>query len=221
MRVLATLIALSAATIVAAEPTLTRDEAFRQIQSEATAQSILLEASSDLEAKRYEDALAKLDALPAEQVGADPALLNARGAALVQLGRDDEARTVFNEVLQLDPTFFPARFNQGEILFQEGKYDEAAAHFLIMAQQSGPNPLLKFKLFLSYLLAGNDLRADTALRDIRFPLDGPAWYFAQAAEQFQSGDIDAGQRLTQTARTIHKDDATSYVESLEDAGLLK
>ncbi len=215
------IILLATAPLPAAETTLSRDEAFREIQSEEVTVSILEQASDDLEAKRYEEALAKLDAIPSEQIESDPALLNARGAALVQLGRGDDASIVFNQVLQLDPTFFPARFNQGEILFQEGKYEEAATHFLGMAQQSGSNPLLKFKLFLSYLLAGNKLRADTALRDIRFPLDGPAWYFARAAEQLQAGDTAAGRRLAKAGRKIHTDDAASYVESLEDAGLLK
>ncbi len=211
---------LTTTPLLAAESALTRDEAFRKIQSEAIAQSILEEASADLEAKRYEEALAKLDAVPAEQIESDPALLNARGAVLVQLGRDDDARAVFSRVLQIDPNFFPARFNQGEVLFQEGKFDEAAAHFLGMTQQSGTNPLLKFKLFLSYLLAGNDLRANTTLRDIRFPLDGPAWYFAQAAEKLQSGDTAAGRKLAKTGRIIH-DDSSPYVESLQDAGLMK
>ncbi len=204
----------------ATSPTLTRNEAFRKIQSEVNVRQALEKTSDDLDAKRFDAALARIEALPADVRDSNPSLLNARGAALVQLDRIDEASAAFNQVLQIDPTFFPARFNIGEILFQQGKYAEAATHFRTMINNSGENPLIKFKVYLSYLLSDNEVSAEYALRNIRFPLDGPAWYFAQAASEARQGNNRKARELSATGRELHPDDSVSYVESLEDSQLL-
>ncbi len=201
-------------------PSLTRNEAFAKIQAEASSREVLERASDELEAKRFEAALARIDAIPADVRDSDPALLNARGAALVQLDRIDEASATFNQVLQIEPTFFPARFNVGEILFQQEKYAEAAAHFRAMMNDAGGNSLLKFKLYLSYLLAGEGSSADYALRNIRFPLDGPAWYFSRAALEASRGEKEKARDLAKSGTKLHADQANSYVESLEESGLL-
>jgi tetratricopeptide (TPR) repeat protein len=201
-------------------PALSRNEAFRKIQAEASGREIVAKASDELDAKRYDAALTLLDSVPGALRDADPALLNARGAALVHLNRIDEAATAFQQSLQIDPTFFPARFNVGEVLFQQEKYAEAASHFRGMINDSGNNPLLKFKLYLCLLLAGNETSADFALRNIRFPLDGPAWYFAQAASQASQGEKSKARDLAVTGRKLHPDEAASYAESLADAKLL-
>ncbi len=199
---------------------LTRNEAFRKIQSDADARNVLEKAAEDLEAKRYEAALSRIEAVPPEIRDASSALLNARGAALVQLDRIDEASVVFTQALELDPTSFPARFNVGEVLFRQEKYAEAASHFRTIIDDTGPKPLLKFKLYLSLLLAGEESSAGFALRNIRFPLDGPAWYFAQAADQAKLGDADRARDLAAAGRKLHPDDSISYADSLEDAQLL-
>ncbi|MGC1480487.1 MAG: tetratricopeptide repeat protein [Chthoniobacterales bacterium] len=202
-----------------AETELSRDEAFRKIQSNAVIAATLQEASDAVDAKRPEEALALLDNLGDSQIEANVGLLNARGATLVELDRYDEARQIFQRALAIEPDSFPVRYNLGEILFQEGNYEGAAAHFRSMSPDDGGNSLVKFKLFLCYLLA-DDIRADFALRNIRFPLDGPAWYFAQAAQAAHAGDTARGRRLAHVGSKIHDETAPNYAESLEDARLL-
>src|SRR2546423_215704 len=54
-----------------------------------------------------------------------PMSLNVRGAVAIEERRFEEGRTLCLNAMKLDPHFFPARFNLGEIPFVQGKYAEA------------------------------------------------------------------------------------------------
>ena len=51
-----------------------------------------------------------------------PVSLNILGAIAIEEGKFDEGRKLCLEALQLDPAFYPARFNLAEIPFVQGKY---------------------------------------------------------------------------------------------------
>jgi len=55
----------------------------------------------------------------------NPIARNDYGVELAALGRDDDARAVFQEALRADPADWAAYFNLGRISYQEKKYPEA------------------------------------------------------------------------------------------------
>jgi adenylate cyclase len=62
----------------------------------------------------------------------DPTLAEAhaaRGAALAELGRFEEARAAHEEALHLDPESFEVRYYFGRASFQSGRYKTAIEHF--------------------------------------------------------------------------------------------
>ena len=78
----------------------------------------------------YAEALRRLDALFNDETLAarDRATIaNKRGVALVGVGRREEARKAFEQVLELRPRFAPALVNLGNLLLEEGRLDAAVA----------------------------------------------------------------------------------------------
>jgi hypothetical protein len=84
---------------------------------------------------------------------------------------------------------------------------------------NGP-PLLRFKVLLCEILAGDKDAARSSLRTFRFPTDGAAWYFAHAAMQASDGDKKGARKLADTAREIHGDTTSLFVETLRDSKLM-
>ncbi|WP_348303339.1 tetratricopeptide repeat protein, partial [Methanothrix sp.] len=55
--------------------------------------------------------------------------LNDRGIDLAEQGRYEEGVAVFEEAIQIDPTYADSWFNKGNALYRQGKYDEAIAAY--------------------------------------------------------------------------------------------
>ncbi len=197
-----------------------RQEAYQMVEAQSRLASNLSQVQKALEDRDYEHALA----LAEESLAIDPEntlARNARGAALVQLRRYDEASVEFERILAADPDFFQAHYNLGEILFLQEKYADAAIHYRLMSNRYGETTLLKFKLFLSYLLGGDAERAASVLATIRYTIDGPAWYYAHAANFLEAGEEGQARRLLTTAGALHATDGVLYQLTLRDAGLVK
>ncbi len=197
-----------------------RETALHRIQNEALVAKLLEQSAADLKAHDYAAALKKAEAAEALQPG-NSIILNTKGAALTELKRYDEASLALDAALAADPTAFAPQFNQGEILALQKKYSDAAVQFSILQSRFGPLPLIKYKLYLCYALSGQKDRATAARLALRYPEDGPAWYFAQAVDRLQSGDRRTALRLIAAAEAIHDEDASTYRDSLRESNLLK
>jgi tetratricopeptide (TPR) repeat protein len=208
---------LSAALAWADPP---RNAAYERVRSESELNLLLDQCAKFQKEHRYDQALKAADHA-VSLAPKNPLALNAKGAVLTQMRRFEEARKIFDEAIAIDPDGLPPQFNEAEIFSMEKKYAEAAIAFHALTARFGSVPVLKFKVYLCYALAGEGDHAAEALAQINYPADGPAWYFAQAASQLLSHNNAEGRRLITTGSAIYPDEGDEYLESLHDSGLLK
>jgi len=186
-----------------------------KLSAESRLGTMMQQVVTALAKKNFEQALGLID--EASKVSPDdPTLLNARAAALLQMEKYDEAKAILESLLAENPEFFQADYNAGEILFLQGDHAGARAHFERIRGKYGDLPLLRFKILLCDLLAGNDTAAAQAARLFRFPADAPAWYFAHAALAAKAGDTREARKLMDVATEIHGKDGTAlFTETIE------
>ena len=197
-----------------------QNAAYERVRNEGEVNLLLDQCSKLQKEHRYDQALNIAD----KAVSLAPKnafVLNAKGAVLTQMRRFDEARKIFDEAIAIDPAGLPPQFNEAEILAMEKKYSEAAIAFNALTARFGNLPVLKFKVYLCYALAGEESHAAEALAKIDYPADGPAWYFSQAASQLLSHKDAEARRLIATGNAIYPDEGDEYLQSLHDTGLVK
>jgi predicted Zn-dependent protease len=197
-----------------------REAAYERLRDQELFSKLIEQAGDDLKKRHYQAALKKAETAKKLAPGNAEAL-NAQGAALVELKRYDEAAKALAAAVAADPNSLPPRYNQAEMLAMQKKYADAAAEFGLLETQFGPQPLLKYKIFLCKLLAGDTDDAAAELRGLRYPEDGAAWYFAHIADQLAAGQRSEAKRLLAAAKAIHGDETITYLESLQESGLLK
>jgi tetratricopeptide (TPR) repeat protein len=197
-----------------------RNAAYERVRAEGEVNLLLNQCSKFQKERQYDQAL-KAAEKAVSLAPKNAIALNAKGAVLTQMRRFDEARKIFDEAISIDPNGMPPQFNEAEILSMEKKYSEAAIAFHALTARFGTLPVLKFKVYLCYALAGEESHAAEALAQIAYPADGPAWYFAQAASQLLSHNEADAHRLLTTGSAIYPDGGDEYLDSLHDSGLLK
>lgn len=121
-----------------------------------------------------------------------PMSLNVRGAVAIEQRRFDEGRTLCVDAMKLDPHFFPARFNLGEIPFVQGKYAEARSIFQKLQDENPKDELLQFRIYLTYLLEKNEAAAKDGLEHVPFLSNTPIYYYSNAAWEFAHGNSKGG-----------------------------
>lgn len=174
-------------------------------------------ALADFEKKKYPEALAKLQEAEKESPD-DPFILNLIGAAYTKQKDYSTAKTYFDKALAQNPGFFPARFNVGEILFLQKQYPQALGFFTDMLRQAPGNELLQFKVVLSLIMTDQVDDARKLANRMKFPGEGPAWYYAHAAvEQKQNNKSKASEYLA-GARNFFPNQISLYNETFEDLG---
>lgn len=151
-----------------------------------------IQAASVSYAKRdFPAALKALD--EADKIKPDlPESLNLRGAIYAEQHDFDRARDTFEKALKAQPTAFLPKFNLAEILLMQKKPAEARAAFQDFRVTGANRELVQFKIVLTYLMEHNDAGAQAALREMKFPGDTAAYYFANAAWEFSQGHADKG-----------------------------
>lgn len=171
--------------------------------------------------EKFEESIERLNRADAIQINT-PIALNMRGAIATETGHYDEARDYFKKALIDFPDYFAPNFNLGEILFLEKRYAEAREHFQKMLDKTPDNELLQYKIFLSYLLEGDSDAARKAKEAIKFPSDTPAYYFANAAWEFnRKNDQDARTWIDSSLRIFGDQANLFFLRSLKDIGFVE
>lgn len=174
-------------------------------------------ALADFDAKKYDTALTKL--LEAEKTDTQSAFIqNLIGAAYTKKKDYAKAKQCFEKALDLQPGFFPAEFNVGELLFLQKQYPQALAHFVKMQNADPENELLQFKLVLCLLMTDQQEEAVKLGKRMKFPGDSPAWYFSQAAIEMKAKNKSKARGYLATAESIFPDKTSLYKETFEDLG---
>lgn len=120
-----------------------------------------------------------------------PVALNIRGAIAIEQKKYDEGRDFCLQALKADPNFYPARFNLCEIPFVQGKYKEARALLRNLLESFPKDDLVKFRIYLTFLLEKDDDAAQQHRDHVPFLSDSPVYYYTQAAWEFAHGNPTA------------------------------
>jgi tetratricopeptide (TPR) repeat protein len=172
---------------------------------------------------KLDEALAILD--EAEQRGIRSAkAFDIRGRALMELGRFDQAIQAFQAAQQTDAVTF-GRQNIGDALMRQKRWGEARAAYQAAIKTSNVlvvNERLRFATLMTYLASGDEEGAQRALKDLPFPTETSAYYYAQAAWAFAHGDTREGRRWVERAEDIHKPRSRAwFARHLYEFGWLK
>ena len=148
--------------------------------------------------------------------------VNIRAAVAIEEKKFDEGREFCLKALQLDPKFFPALFNLAEIPFMQGKYAEARLAYEKLLDEEASADLIKFRLYLTYLLEKDDDRARIQLDKIPLLNDTPIYFFAFAAWEFAHGDEKKAQSYLNSAETVFpKTKLSNFADVFYDIGWMK
>ena len=148
--------------------------------------------------------------------------VNVRAAIAIEDKKFDEGRELCLKALQLDPKFFPALFNLAEIPFMQGKYAEARLAYEKLLDDEASVDLIKFRLYLTYLLEKNDDAARQLLDKIPLLNDTPVYFYSYAAWEFAHGDEKKAQSYLNSAETVFpKPKRGNFLDVFYDIGWLK
>lgn len=120
--------------------------------------------------------------------------INVRGAVAIEKLEFEEGRRLSIKALEIDRGFLPARFNLAEIPFLQGNYQAARQGWLeiynALPKDDPTTELLAYRICLTYLLEKDMARAKEWLEKIPNPSQTPAYHYANAAWERQSGRMD-------------------------------
>lgn len=181
--------------------------------AEESTQKAIESVLQDFDAKKTDEALAKLEALQI-QMPNDPLILNLIGSAYTKKMDYLAAESYYRKSLKEKNGFFPALYNIGELLFLQKKYAEAREHFQAMRGSDTRNELLQFKVVLCDLELNETDRAKKLMKAIKYPGDSPAWYYAHAAYENKLGNKKKAREYIAGAKYIFGDKTALFDESL-------
>src|SRR2546426_5896062 len=136
----------------------------RVARTKAYAKGKLDQAQEAFQKRDLTGALKLLDEAEAADPN-QPPYLNLRGEVLMEQKNFDEAEALFRKALKADPKFREAQFNLAQIPFKKKEYTKARDRLeaLFAATPGGDKnqaaQSIKFKMFMTLLLEGNDSRA--------------------------------------------------------------
>jgi tetratricopeptide (TPR) repeat protein len=148
--------------------------------------------------------------------------LNTRGAALIEEKKFEEGAGYCRKAIEMDPKFYPARFNLCEIPLVQKRYAEARAMFQRLQEENPKDELVQFRILLTWLLEKNDTEARRVLDAIPFPGSTPAYYYGNAAWEFAHANAVEGNKWVMRANWVFKADVTSnFSQPFLEIGWLK
>ncbi len=143
---------------------------------------------------------------------ADPnqaATLNLGGEILLEQKQFDQAEAEFKKALKADSKFRQAQFNLALVPLKKKDYAAARDRFeaLLSKTPGGDNTeaaqLIKFNIYMTWLLEGKDSRAQKLMEQFQFTGDTPALYYAQAAWEFKHNNPTKATDWITSAKKIY------------------
>jgi tetratricopeptide (TPR) repeat protein len=142
---------------------------------------------------------------------ADPnqaATLNLRGEIFLEQKQFDQAEAEFKKAIKADGKFRQAQFNLALVPLKKKDYTTARDRFEALLGKSGSDKseagqLIKFNIYMTYLLEGKDSRAQKLMEQFQFTGDTPALYYAQAAWEFKRDNPTKATEWITSAKKIY------------------
>jgi tetratricopeptide (TPR) repeat protein len=183
------------------------------------------QAISAYKAGSYDQALASLDELEGSNLkqSVRAEVRNLRGIILMREHDYEAAQKTLEQALELAPSLSNAKFNLGEIAFLKRDWIEARRRFeRILVEdsrdlESGVRQLISFKVFLTYLLEGNDSVAENLMKS--WEQTSAPVYYARAAIAQERGSADEAKEWQNAAKTKFGTETDKlYAESFYELG---
>jgi len=161
---------------------------------------------------------------------ADPnqaATLNLRGEILLEQKQFDQAEAEFKKALKADSRFRQAQFNLALVPLKKKDYATARDRFEALLSKTGGEKseaaqLIKFNVYITWLLEGNDSRAQKLMEQFQFTGDTPALYYAQAAWEFRHNNPTKATDWITSAKKIYSPALNVvFADSFYDLGWLQ
>jgi len=196
-------------------------------QEQPTSEQLYQEAYDNFVKRDYATASASLDKINAEdQKKAD--VLNLRGAIYKRLGELDNAANAYSDALKINPKDWVPKYNLAEVNFLRGEY-KSSRSFLEQALSSMPEAdrlqkqdLILYKVYLTYLLQGDEEKAKLLLDSFDINSSNPVYYFAQAAWSYKKKDVEKAATWVSSTEGLYSGDLrNSYSQALVDVGWLQ
>src|SRR3982751_523627 len=163
-----------------------------------------------------------------EADNADPnqaPILTLKGEILMEQKDFEGAENAFKKAAKVDPKFREAQYNLAQIPFKKKDYTKARERFeALFSQTPGGDKnqaaqMLKFKIFMTFLLEGKDSRAQKMMEQFQFTGDTPALYYAQAAWEFKHNNPVKANDWVASAKKIYSGSLNGvFAESFYDLG---
>ena len=199
----------------------------RAAKSKAVARSGVEQARQAYERRDFATALKFVD----EANAADPnqaATLNLRGEILLEQKQFDQAETEFKKALKADSKFRQAQFNLALVPLKKKDYAGARDRFeALLSKIAGGDKskavqLIKFNIYMTYLLEGNEGRAQKLMEQFQFTSDTPALYYAQAAWEFKHNNLTKATDWITSAKKIYSSALNgTFAHSFYDLGWMQ
>jgi len=199
----------------------------RAAKSKAVARSGVEQARQAYERRDFATALKFVD----EANAADPnqaATLNLRGEILLEQKQFDQAETEFKKALKADSKFRQAQFNLALVPLKKKDYAGARDRFEALlgkiagGDKSKAAQLIKFNIYMTYLLEGNEGRAQKLMEQFQFTSDTPALYYAQAAWEFKHNNLTKATDWITSAKKIYSSALNgTFAHSFYDLGWMQ
>src|SRR5213080_2040164 len=161
---------------------------------------------------------------------ADPnqaATLNLRGEILLEQKQFDQAEAEFKKALKADSRFRQAQFNLALVPLKKKDYATARDRFEALLSKTGGEKseaaqLIKLNVYITWLLEGNDSRAQKLMEQFQFTGDTPALYYAQAAWEFRHNNPTKATDWITSAKKIYSPALNVvFADSFYDLGWLQ
>ncbi|HTL78261.1 MAG TPA: tetratricopeptide repeat protein [Candidatus Babeliales bacterium] len=157
-----------------------------------------------------------------------PATLNLRGEILMQQGQFDGAEAAFKKAAKLDPKLRDAQYNLAQIPFKKKEYAKARDRFDALykripgGDKNQAAELIKFKVFMTYLMEGKESKAHSMMEEFQFTGDTPALYYAQAAWEYKHNNAQKAEDWTNSANKIYSAALNGvFADAFYDVGWLQ
>ncbi len=180
----------------------------RAARMKADAQANFERAERAFQQRDFAGALKYLDL--ADEGAPDQApSYNLRGEILMEQKMFDEAEDAFRKAFTADPKFREAQYNLAQIPFKKKDYAKSRERLeALFGETPGGDKnqaaqLIKYKIYMTLLLEGNDSQAQKMMDQFKFTGDTPALYYAQAAWAFKHGNTDQANDWIGSARKIY------------------
>jgi len=143
---------------------------------------------------------------------ADPnqaGIINLRGEILMEQKQFDQSEAEFKKALKADPKFRQAQFNLALVPLKKKDYTTARDRFeALLSKASGGDKseaaqIIKFNIFMTFLLEGKESRAQKMMEQFQFTGDTPALYYAQAAWEFKHNNPNKATDWITSAKKIY------------------